>query len=296
MGGAPSLCDPDERECDGDCIGADDPCCPGGCDLFDNAIGRCEADECVLDACASGYVDCDGESSNGCEVDFNFETVVGNTLPVPPIDITDADPWMGIPLRPIATPCAACVETDGRLPHPEPVNAGARDRTDIWAGFAMGWDPTALYLHAQVYDDDLPEPSEELDPRLYDNIEFVFDGVPSMETGADDRLVFIGHDGRGSELDYADVGNVASFEAEQSGSCYFVTARFTVQFLGGGSTNIELEPAAPVFQFDVGVNDYDGETGNMQRPFEHTGHLFFRDPGRDYWYGMRTLPLLELTE
>jgi hypothetical protein len=295
-GGTPGACKPNERECDGVCIAATDPCCPGGCDVFDNATGRCEADACVLDQCLDGYVDCDGVADNGCEADFNFEPVEGSTLPVPPIDITDPNAWDEIPLRPIATPCALCTETDGRLPHPEPVNAGARDKTDIWAGFAIAWDQTALYLHAQVFDNDIPEPPPMLDARFYDNIEFIFDGVPSTATGADDRLIFVGYDGRGSELDNSDVSNVASFQAKSTDSCYWITARFTVQFLGGGSADIQLVPGPPVFQFDVGVNDYDGETSDPQRPFEHTGHLFFKDPGKDYWYGIRSLPRLELTE
>lgn len=296
-GGAPSACPPTERECGEECIALEDPCCVGGCDVFDHATGRCENDACVLDECIEGFVDCDGEPDNGCETDFNFEPVVGNTLPVPPIDITDADAWSGIPLRPIAAPCAQCTETDGRLPHPEPVNAGARDRSDVWAGFAIAWDATALYLRAQVFDDDMPDPGAMLDARAYDNIEFVFDGNPTMASGADDRLVFIGLDGEASELDYTNVSNVASFDGDPQAHCYIIDARFTLQFLDGGSATLELAPGPPVFQFDVAVNDYDGEAGpNADRPFEHTGHLFFRDPGRDYWYGMRTLPLLELTE
>lgn len=38
--------------------------CAGNANVLET---RCEEEECVIDACQSGFVDCDGEPSNGCE-------------------------------------------------------------------------------------------------------------------------------------------------------------------------------------------------------------------------------------
>lgn len=297
--GSSQGCKPGERECDDECIGLDEPCCPGGCDVFDNATGRCEADECVLDECFAGYVDCDGEDANGCEGDFNFEPVVGNTLVVPRINFITPDPWFDVPLRPLSVPCAQCTQADDRIPHPDPVNAGAQPTSEIWAGFAIAWDSTSLYLRAQVYDDDMPEPPVGLEARYFDNIEFVFDGNP-LSFGADDRLVFIGFDGQSLELDGNDVSSVADFDAEVSGVCYTVTGRMTTQFLFQEEEPAPLSAGGQPFQFDIAVNDWDSfdspDMGTTQRPFQQKAHLFFRDPNPNYWYGVRTLPRLELSE
>jgi hypothetical protein len=297
VGGAPSICTGIQRECEGECIALDEPCCPGGCDVFDNATGRCEADECVMEECHSNFVDCDADSSNGCEVDFTFEPIEGDTLLVPPIGTVD--PWGGIPLHPLSAPCAECGQADGRLPHPDPVNAGTQPTSEVWAGFAFAWDATALHFRALVFDDNRPEPPATLDPRLYDNIEFVFDGDP-MSFGADDRLIFVGFDERNSELNYNDVSSVASFESEITAACYMVTGRLTVEFLFQDEDAPSLAVGGAPFQFDIAVNDWDEfeppATGTTQRPFHHKAHLFFRDPNADYWYDERTLPRLELSE
>lgn len=40
------------------------------CDCFpDHAIGRCVDDACTLHGCLDGFVDCDGDPANGCEID-----------------------------------------------------------------------------------------------------------------------------------------------------------------------------------------------------------------------------------
>lgn len=294
-GGAPNACTADQRECDGECIGIDEPCCLGGCDIFTNATGHCEADTCVMDDCIDNFVDCDGESDNGCEMDFTFEPVVGsNTLIVPPIDITQPNAWDDIPLRPLSTPCPDCSASDPRIPHPAPINEGAQLTSNVWAGFAIAWDATALHLRAQVFDNGLPTRPEGADPRNYDNIEFLFDREPDGDGGG--RLAFIGFDGTLTDLDNASVSNVARVEPEVTAQCYVLTATFTEEFLGQNNPDFMLEAGSPLYQFNVAVNDYDLlDPDAPEGALTHTGHLFFRDPGPDYWFGVRTLPLLELS-
>lgn len=41
---------------------------------FPNASAACVAGSCVLDACASGWDDCDGHPANGCEVDIGTDS------------------------------------------------------------------------------------------------------------------------------------------------------------------------------------------------------------------------------
>ncbi len=42
--------------------------CGAGCTLF-NAVGVCRSGACAVGSCLSGFADCDGVASNGCEVD-----------------------------------------------------------------------------------------------------------------------------------------------------------------------------------------------------------------------------------
>ena len=42
----------------------------GGCDCFPpHAIGRCEDGGCVIQGCLDGYLDCNGDPADGCEID-----------------------------------------------------------------------------------------------------------------------------------------------------------------------------------------------------------------------------------
>ena len=64
---------PDGICCGGNCV--DHSTNPNNCGecghvcQFTNATARCAAGSCVLDTCDSGYLDCDGIATNGCEVD-----------------------------------------------------------------------------------------------------------------------------------------------------------------------------------------------------------------------------------
>lgn len=64
-------CDRDPSNgCEVDTRSSTDSCrsCGARCDLT-NATARCTPSGCAIDRCASGFADCDGDVSNGCEVD-----------------------------------------------------------------------------------------------------------------------------------------------------------------------------------------------------------------------------------
>ena len=65
-------------DCDGNALngcevdGATDPTNCGACGMlcsYPNAVAACAGGQCGLSACSAGYLDCDGSSANGCEVD-----------------------------------------------------------------------------------------------------------------------------------------------------------------------------------------------------------------------------------
>src|SRR5262249_27052557 len=55
----------------GACGGGCGPQCTS-CDAVPNAMGACDsrAGACVISSCTKGFVDCDGDAGNGCEVNF----------------------------------------------------------------------------------------------------------------------------------------------------------------------------------------------------------------------------------
>lgn len=69
-------CDEGLMRCDGECVDPrtrSDHCgaCARSCDaLFPNRGGRCEQAACTPGVCASGWADCDGDPTNGCEVEI----------------------------------------------------------------------------------------------------------------------------------------------------------------------------------------------------------------------------------
>jgi hypothetical protein len=81
-GGAPEVlapfdaagCAPEQRLCEGRCVDpSSNPNHCGGCGVAcpaagPNAVAVCAAGRCAV-ACASGFADCDGDASNGCEAD-----------------------------------------------------------------------------------------------------------------------------------------------------------------------------------------------------------------------------------
>jgi hypothetical protein len=175
---------------------------------------------------------------------------------------------------------------------------------DLRAGFALGWDEAFLLLRVQTFDDEMPMPTEMGDARNWDNVEFVFDGDPNLQDGQDDQHAFLGFDDSMADLNQnVALDRVVDIDVEDSdsGLCHFMTAHLSTAFLsglrdGGSEPTIQLV-LGEILSFDVAVNDYDYATaGDPASGVEQQGHLFFRDPGNNYWFGQRTLPRVELVE
>lgn len=88
-GGACIGCEPGEADCDGDMangcetlLGTNTDCasCGDAC-AFPNGSGACQAGACALVACDTGFDDCDGDPSNGCEIDLNTDPAHCGTCP-----------------------------------------------------------------------------------------------------------------------------------------------------------------------------------------------------------------------
>ena len=76
-----TLCDGLDNDCDGmvdegfDLQSDSNNCgaCGNQCNL-DNATSYCDSGICVIDQCAPGFADCDGNPENGCEVDLSSDS------------------------------------------------------------------------------------------------------------------------------------------------------------------------------------------------------------------------------
>jgi hypothetical protein len=299
-GGIPSLCNAPLIECNGTCIAVGEPCCLEDCSVaFPHAAGECVGNVCIMGECEADFINCDSDSANGCEADFTFTQVSGTTMTAPRVNLSQNDPWANVPLVQLAAPCSDCTYPgEARAPQVAPAYRDPPPLTDLRAGFALGWSDTFLYLRAQVFDNSIPDAPTEGDARNYDNIEFLFDGDPSMINSQDDQHIFLAHDGAASDLNNASLDEVVAVSAERVGSCYWLTASLSTAFLsglrtGGGQPTVQLSDLA-VFAFNIGVNDFDLTDPLDPLSIEHQSHLFFRDPKNNYWFGTRMFPNVQL--
>ncbi len=76
-GGCASCCTATQKPCGGKCVAVDDPaygCTPTGCAAcpmtYPNAMQACVNGACALGDCDTGFENCDGDDSNGCETNI----------------------------------------------------------------------------------------------------------------------------------------------------------------------------------------------------------------------------------
>jgi hypothetical protein len=131
-------------------------------------------------------------------------------------------------------------------------------------------------------------------------VEFLFDGDPNMAMG-DDQHLFIGFDGEAFDQrffrDIADRTTVVS-SYESQAKCFTISARLSGTYLTGQAAPIQpLQLDSGItYQFDLGLNDYDFGTNEDGQPIlQRQHHMFYQDPGPDYWFGeQRNLPTMML--
>ncbi len=275
--------------CRGECI-EESQCCSEPCSgERDHANLRCIDGSCVLD-CEAGWVDCDGDPSNGCEL--RFEPVGpaedeadrfgwAEPLRVSPlgqsvtIEALQQAVWEPFDLFEIGFPCPLCNDDNKRPDILQPIEPDANDGTnpapsDLRAAVRMAWnEASGLWLNVILLDDEWitadnhPNPRFEgesgINPGLLDNIEIVWDGDNDMGGGANDHHLFISVDGHKYDLGNSiPPDEKVLVKTEGAGSCRILTAQLSPGWLAGsnGSDGM-LSSHDNQFSFLIGVNDYD---------------------------------------
>lgn len=77
-GGMQTACEPGQKACGSTCVATDSPstgCGDTSCTpcSFPNATAACTGGKCAIDACDHNFADCDGDASNGCEVNLAID-------------------------------------------------------------------------------------------------------------------------------------------------------------------------------------------------------------------------------
>jgi len=321
-------CPDGQKRCGGECVSNNDP--RFGCsaeetcsDCRTNAVARCggDAGKCVLDSCNPGFVDCNNDAQDGCEVQFGPEpselpTLVGGDAGqdtfhrIPgPHDITvdgDRSDWVdSIALVRMNKPCMNCqvnnspggnlgvlVENPSTLP---------TSRNDLEAYFRFTWNADSLFILALVKDDQplvtgtaptipnyVPSPAE-----LQDGVELLIDGDFVLVNGYrsdTDRHLFIGAASdvynANQKADEKNSSNIA-ISRTQTDSCYFVEIQIRSPYV---RSNLPPLGAGVQLGFDIAVNDWDTERTVPVRAHQ----AFWREPGTLYAHDSTNFPKVEL--
>jgi hypothetical protein len=296
--------------CDGGCVPAGmcsppPPPCEETC-AFDNAVSECIGEVCTFVECNDGFVDCDGDEANGCEMDFGIAVSPDEPLQVPRVAIQTEDDWLGMPVFPMLATCSPtpddCGQQDSAIPDQVALFVNASPTAaDLRASFSMAWESSGLWIRVVLFDDEWIEniipsdgSSSEPNPRVYDHVEFVFDGENPRDFGApQDHHLFMGIDGRGFDQrePASTFGDRVDIDVVEAGICRIVTAKLSDTYLGNGQG--QFVAAMREFGFSISVNDFDR---NDEDPAQVQRHhqVFYKHPGANYTYGPRQLPAMVL--
>jgi hypothetical protein len=282
-GGAPPVCEPTQKLCDGSCVSLDNPafgCSRQGCEPCNpNGQAGCAQGACVVSSCAPGFADCDLDAENGCEHSFGEALDLESPLAAQSFEAKpSAAQWAALPLVTIARPCANCAaDQPGGRQEPPVVNIGEKPPPlDLSAYFRAAHSPAALYLQVSVVDDELVRGGAPLEQ---DAVLVLLDGANDRRTfGPDDHHLVIGLDGSFNEPDRQQIPlGVEVVTTELGPACYQIEATLRWAFVAGVADGSAPAPASgSVLGFSVGVSDWDkGERRNL---------LFWRSPGPQYAY------------
>ncbi|HWO12316.1 MAG TPA: sugar-binding protein, partial [Polyangiaceae bacterium] len=296
-GGAPSvICGSGTKDCGAGCVPFDvsNGCGSLGCTPCaqpPHATLSCNTDTgaCQIDACESGYADCDGDGSaytgevagNGCEYSFGPG---GEVRPAPDllevpradIDIGDSgrDDWSGVPAYPLIEACTNCF--DNTMPEVTARNE-VPSRRDLDAYFRVAWDNDFLYVLGDVFDSTLFQGGDVLsqaDGRCQggalceDAFTVFIDGHNNRTVqsgyGNDDKRVFLSLSGKKFRVSGQPIGSgeVDLKVTQHAPACYRIEAQYVWSYVvdvQGGQTLPGLFPPEPGFEygFDLSINDWD---------------------------------------
>ncbi|HEX7671918.1 MAG TPA: sugar-binding protein, partial [Polyangiaceae bacterium] len=193
--------------------------------------------------------------------------------------------------------CSGCrPDQPGEQPGEYILNA-PHDAKNLRAQFRVAWDDVALYLFAQVEDDEIVA-LDLTNPEQQDGVELLLDGRAdgTKGYGPDDHHLFIGALGKNvfaknpSDLGSSDNVTVTGLKEQ---ACYFVQVRLTWFYVMG------LRPHTPAagntYGFTIAVNDWDtSPASDGGKRIQRQNQLFWVQPGFDYSFNTSQFAKLTL--
>jgi len=289
--------------CSGGC-GAQCVSCAGG-----NAVRTCDEDAgaCLITSCNDGFVDCNGDGSDGCEVNFGpFQEELAerndadagrvylvSRLPGAP-SVTNLESWGSVPLIPLDFACGQeCRSgTDpGTLSGQVIQNPGDLPlASDFEAYFRIGWFNESVFVLGLAKDNEFVAlDGGHATAQLQESLEVFLDSLDGLEPyQSKDHHVFIGL-GSGEDDPQQGPPTLAELrvQRERKGFCFFIQAEFR-------AGSLEPTPNGGVrYGFSVGMNDWDTEedAGGAARR-EH--QVLWMSPGAEYGSKVVMFPRIEL--
>jgi hypothetical protein len=263
----------------------------GVCNLPNVKRSGCADAGCTIVECDDGFVDCDGRPDNGCETDFRVEVGDASTstiaLKAKQTIIIDGDAgeWPGSPLYPMDLPCTACNPNQPGGQNGEKILYQSASPADLTAAFRVAWDANALYVFAQVRDDQIVA-GNATNLEQQDGIELLTDGDLNDLTpnyGPDVHHLFVGAIAKNVlERNQTLPSGYVELSVRPEQKCYFVEMRLRWFYLMG------LIMYTPVpgdrHGFTIAVNDWDVAPGAEAGAAERQTQLFWTVPGKNYDY------------
>jgi len=263
----------------------------GVCSLAHVAKYGCSDGGCTIDECADGFVDCDGKADTGCETDFHVESgdasgAVATKL-TPELDGDGAE-WSGLRAYSMRLPCTDCLGTQPGGQNGEQILGEPAGSKDLTATFRVAWDETALYVFAQVHDDQIVA-LEASNLERQDGVELLLNGDlndVNNQYGPDVHHLFVGvlpPTGvanvveRNQQLQMGDIRAATHVAAR----CYFVEMSLAWPYVMGRVPHTPV--AGELHGFTIAVNDWDSPPLTSD-PLARQTQYFWVVPGKNYSY------------
>jgi hypothetical protein len=263
----------------------------GACLLPNVKTPGCTDGGCTIVECESNFVDCDGKPDNGCETDFSVETgdasgALATTLSVK-IDGDGAE-WSGLRAYPMKLPCTDCQSTQPGGQNGEQIIGERADAADLTATFRLAWDTSALYVFAQVHDDEIVAWHAD-NVEQQDGIELLLNGDLNdinNQYSPDVHHLFVGALApqtanvveRNQQLQSGDLRAATQVAAH----CYFVEMSLSWPYVMG---RVPHTPASgELHGFTIATNDWDSAPLTQASDAVRQTQYFWVVPGKNYSY------------
>lgn len=265
----------------------------GACRLANVKTHGCSDGGCTIVECDSGFVDCDGKPENGCETDFQVESgdaqsgAIASKL-TPKLD-GDGSEWSSLRAYSMRLPCTDCLATQPGGQNGEQILGEPADAADLTAAFRVAWDETALYVFAQVSDDQIVarDPSNL---EQQDGVELLLNGdlndinnqyspdvhhlfVGALAAGGGPNIVE-----RNQQLQAGDTRATIQVAAH----CYFVEMSLSWTYVMGRVPHTPI--AGETHGFTIATNDWDSPPSTQTSEPQRQTQYFWVVPGKNYSY------------